>query len=144
MPRGYVELDLTEVQAVLWDHEFISIPLNGVMEHTFQRRYGETDYAVRVFSSIDTRNDTSRESGNDAIRIVIWDLVKNKPAMEQRVYRTQNAVTNMLERCKEMWSYVAKNRCPDDGALMIERKGPYGKFMGCSNYPTCRKVKPIS
>lgn len=28
--------------------------------------------------------------------------------------------------------------CPRCGGLLIERKGKYGKFIGCSNYPKCR------
>lgn len=32
-----------------------------------------------------------------------------------------------------------KNRiCPRCGGQLIERKGKYGTFMGCSNYPKCR------
>lgn len=32
----------------------------------------------------------------------------------------------------------APNTCPECGGRLCERNGPYGRFMGCSNYPTCR------
>lgn len=36
--------------------------------------------------------------------------------------------------------YVKNNYhiCPECGGRLRERSGQYGKFMGCSNYPTCR------
>lgn len=30
------------------------------------------------------------------------------------------------------------NVCPECGGRLRERSGPYGRFVGCSNYPTCR------
>ncbi len=32
-------------------------------------------------------------------------------------------------------------KCPECGAPLIIRKGPYGTFIGCSNYPKCRYIK---
>jgi H+/Cl- antiporter ClcA len=31
--------------------------------------------------------------------------------------------------------------CPFCGGLLIERKGPYGKFMGCTNFPKCKYTR---
>lgn len=38
-----------------------------------------------------------------------------------------------------MEDYSSKNNmiCPDCGGKLIERKGKYGIFIGCSNYPKC-------
>ncbi len=33
---------------------------------------------------------------------------------------------------------IPKNICPECGGRLIERKGPYGVFIGCTNYPHCR------
>lgn len=32
----------------------------------------------------------------------------------------------------------APDICPECGGRLRERSGPYGRFMGCSNFPTCR------
>ena len=32
---------------------------------------------------------------------------------------------------------------PDEYQLLIERKGKYGKFIGCSNYPDCKFTQSI-
>lgn len=36
------------------------------------------------------------------------------------------------------------NICPECGGRLRERSGPYGRFMGCTNYPDCRYNKKIS
>lgn len=56
----------------------------------------------------------------------------------------------LCDRCNmgksnKMEDYSSKNSiiCPDCGGKLIERKGKYGIFIGCSNYPKChyKKVK---
>ncbi|MBL8265506.1 AAA domain-containing protein [Steroidobacter sp.] len=32
----------------------------------------------------------------------------------------------------------SSHTCPECGGQMIERKGPYGRFLGCSKYPSCK------
>jgi DNA topoisomerase-1 len=31
--------------------------------------------------------------------------------------------------------------CPVDGANLVRRHGPYGEFISCANYPTCKYIK---
>ena len=31
-----------------------------------------------------------------------------------------------------------RNTCPECGADIVHRRGKYGWFVGCSNYPECR------
>ena len=33
---------------------------------------------------------------------------------------------------------IANGKCPKCGGNLVERKGRYGSFLGCSNYPRCR------
>ncbi len=35
-------------------------------------------------------------------------------------------------------------KCPDCGKPMVIRDGKYGKFLGCSDYPNCKKIMPYS
>ena len=37
-----------------------------------------------------------------------------------------------------------KDICPECGGLLKQRKGKYGAFMGCSNYPECRFSRQIT
>ncbi len=34
--------------------------------------------------------------------------------------------------------------CPDCGSPLLFKQGRFGKFIGCSNFPTCKHVEPIS
>lgn len=54
----------------------------------------------------------------------------------------------LCDRCNmgksnKMEDYSSKNNmiCPDCGGKLIERKGKYGIFIGCSNYPKCHYKK---
>jgi DNA topoisomerase-1 len=38
---------------------------------------------------------------------------------------------------------VEGRMCPDDGAQLVVKKGAYGKFIGCSNYPKCKHIEPL-
>ncbi|MFO8156224.1 MAG: type I DNA topoisomerase [Pseudomonadota bacterium] len=38
---------------------------------------------------------------------------------------------------------VEGRSCPECGGDLIIRKGRYGKFIGCNNYPDCRHVEPL-
>jgi len=34
-------------------------------------------------------------------------------------------------------------KCEKCGKMMVIREGRYGKFLGCSNYPTCKNIQPL-
>jgi DNA topoisomerase-1 len=34
--------------------------------------------------------------------------------------------------------------CPDCGSALLYKQGRFGKFIGCSNFPTCKHVEPLS
>ncbi len=36
------------------------------------------------------------------------------------------------------------NKCPKCGSQLVERKGKYGTFIGCSNYPKCKYTRKTS
>jgi len=38
----------------------------------------------------------------------------------------------------------AKGKCPDCGGNMVEKTGRFGRFLACSNYPTCKHTEPFS
>jgi len=33
--------------------------------------------------------------------------------------------------------------CPKCGSMMVERKGKYGLFLGCSRYPDCKETQRL-
>ena len=45
----------------------------------------------------------------------------------------------LIKNDKELMRNIYK--CPKCGGRLIPRKGPYGSFFGCSNYPECKFIK---
>lgn len=68
--------------------------------------------------------------------------------MEEIVKRIENDNINSKENKKEHVQNIRRNVrenkkkeeqgiCPKCGGELVERKGKYGVFIGCSNYPKC-------
>mgnify|MGYP005838477765 CR=1 FL=1 len=117
-----------------------------VFERKVEGKSGKSyPHFIRVYSSV-VPSAGSRDCGEDAIRIVLFNSDIGKPvkqAGKKRIYRTKNALPNLRERCREIFKEVMKNSCPKCNHVMVERKGKFGSFMGCTNYPTCTEVKSI-
>lgn len=47
-------------------------------------------------------------------------------------------VRNIKENVKIRNHKIKQRICPRCGGTLVERKGKYGKFYGCSNYPNCK------
>lgn len=68
--------------------------------------------------------------------------------MEQ-IYRAlllqaeKNAITTKehVKNIRNMRKEIDENICPRCGGALVQKKGAYGAFMGCSNYPRCRFIK---
>lgn len=46
-----------------------------------------------------------------------------------------------LQNIKLMKNKIDCNICPRCGSNLVLRKGKYGEFMGCANYPKCKFIK---
>ena len=51
--------------------------------------------------------------------------------------RTQH-VEGIHKKKAEVANQIGSNSCPKCGVELITRKGTYGDFKGCTNYPKCR------
>jgi DNA topoisomerase-1 len=51
--------------------------------------------------------------------------------------RVKNAFNDMDKKAPETTGEV----CPECGSPLVKRKGRYGEFVACSNYPTCKYIK---
>ncbi|MGD6833057.1 NERD domain-containing protein [Sutcliffiella halmapala] len=49
-------------------------------------------------------------------------------------------VESVKSRIDESNARVSKNICPKCGSALKERNGKYGRFLGCSGYPSCRFI----
>ena len=69
--------------------------------------------------------------------MAINDLIKEVETLQDKsLNRNFNHVNNIKKTLNEQPS---DNRiCPKCGGKLVERKGKYGDFLGCSNYPRCK------
>lgn len=47
-------------------------------------------------------------------------------------------VENVRQRVNDKERKITEGICPRCGGTLVEKKGRYGAFIGCSNYPKCR------
>ncbi|MDE5721165.1 MAG: NERD domain-containing protein [Clostridia bacterium] len=60
--------------------------------------------------------------------------------------RNETKISNEqhTENVRKMIADVESNSfCPRCGGELVEKFGPYGKFIGCSNYPKCKFTKDL-
>jgi hypothetical protein len=141
----YVPIQISQMQALL-EHDMgfrradESTSWEAIWSRQVATKGGRTfPYTVKVYSSVDLRTNVSRDSGEDAIRLVLKDDVTGYAvkAAEKRVFRTKSALVNLRERARELFQeVVAGPHCPKCGALMKARRGGPGNhwFLGCSHY----------
>lgn len=143
---AYVEVTRNRFESEMNDMGFSHIRIPGTLEMVFERIINN-DFAVRIYSSIDPRTGVSRKVGADAIRVLLFNKTKDRGVkVEKRVNRTgteDGVLTRTRDRAREVWGWYTKNQC-SCGGVMVERKGPKGKFLGCSNYPDCKNTAQVS
>ncbi|WP_232722277.1 topoisomerase DNA-binding C4 zinc finger domain-containing protein [Geobacillus sp. Manikaran-105] len=52
-------------------------------------------------------------------------------------------VQTIRTKQEQLQQQTQQNRCPKCGVVLIVRKGKYGTFKGCNNYPKCKFTQSI-
>lgn len=71
---------------------------------------------------------------NDVQRIV--NILQQNNVREQ--VKDSQHVQNVYATKRKIDNLIAAGRCPKCGGQLMLRKGRYGSFYGCSNYPNCK------
>ncbi len=71
---------------------------------------------------------------NDVQRIV--NILQQNNVREQ--VKDSQHVKNVYAARRKVDNVIAAGRCPKCGGQLVQRKGRYGSFYGCSNYPNCK------
>ncbi len=104
-------------------------------------------FKLRIYSSIDQRDNECRSKGKDAIRVLLVSKKDGKVVRKsQRINRVGDQVMErVLDRCRELFRYAIDptNKCPkcEDGMLVLrepKRGQTWKAFKGCSSYPVCK------
>ena len=67
----------------------------------------------------------------EIITILSSSNITTKECREKHIRNIQ-----ILEQNKD--DSISNGKCPKCGGNLVERRGKYGNFLGCSNYPKCR------
>lgn len=51
---------------------------------------------------------------------------------------SESHVANVRQRLAQTDNAISSGICPRCGGKLVERRGRYGRFLGCSNYPRCK------
>jgi hypothetical protein len=91
--------------------------------------------AAQLLSTIQNHNEANLNFGQ--IQSIHQSIVSN--SLQGKKVRKKHVETIHKElRSKD--SKIAEMICPRCEGELVERKGKYGSFLGCSNYPKCRFV----
>ena len=100
----------------------------------------ETTKKLQEFFSdlinVEYTRDMEEELDDIAEGKLVWNEVLDKfyQLFEPRV---KSAFSDMEKKAPEQTGEV----CPECGSPLVIRKGKYGEFTACSNYPTCKYIK---
>ena len=118
--RGYV---------VIEDKKFV--PTSIGIETTDKLQEGFSDIInVEYTAEMETDLDEIAESKLDNVEVLKDFYNKFEPLVE-------DAFKNMEKVAPE----ETGEECPNCGSPLVVRKGRYGEFVACSNYPTCKYIK---
>jgi len=78
------------------------------------------------------------------VAILVYKSRKNiteveKPTEVTVTHQPENNVKNSIEVDNQ--NTKNEDNCPFCGGKLVQRKGPYGIFLGCSNYPECKYTR---
>ena len=86
------------------------------------------------------RTDILDEVKKDlAIRTVLFD--ESRIDWIHSVLSKYEATEEEMEGHKSRIKQHSKEKCPWCGKLLVERNGKYGRFIGCSGFPSCRYTR---
>lgn len=94
----------------------------------------QSDKVVLITNLIRTITSYQKEIISNDKEIYYQVLSINITDKEKRKRHIKDIKQNTKQKNKDY-------QCPKCGGELVERKGQYGKFLGCSNYPKCRFTK---
>ena len=91
---------------------------------------------IREFSNVPIIMLTAKGEDMDKILAILTNYMSTRTDTCKHVNEIKEA--KYVKKQKEK-----SGMCPKCGGALVLRKGKYGKFYGCSNYPKCRYTAPV-
>lgn len=90
---------------------------------------------------MDASYTAGMEDSLDEIALGNMDRVSLLSSFWDEFKKYYEAAESNMEKVKEPLEIIDGEFCPDCGAPLCKRKGRYGEFLGCSNFPKCHYIK---
>lgn len=123
--------------STLKDHDYVKVddkkfvPTEMGIETTDKlQEYFSDIINVKYTANMEKDLDDIAEAKKDNIKVLHEFYDKFAPIMDE-------ALKNMEKKQPEKTGEV----CPECGNELVVRKGKYGEFVACSNYPNCKYIK---
>jgi len=107
-------------------------------------KFKEPFHNVKVIKSRELLSVIKNVAGEHLIstfdRKKIHQLISATYIKDKKEKKTQRKahIATIKQDIKRQNNKVSGNICPRCGSKLVTRKGKYGEFRGCSNYPKCR------
>jgi predicted RNA-binding Zn-ribbon protein involved in translation (DUF1610 family) len=124
---------LKEVLKDFKDLNYISIVVFTTKSDLKVTTTTDVIYTTKLLKTIKNyNNNTIPDENKEAIYMKLLSLnIDNKDNRKAHVQSIHNNI-------KEKNNKINNNLCPKCGRELVTRKGKYGEFKGCSNFPKCR------
>lgn len=155
---SYSPISHTQFATAMQEIGFVPVSLANTWEYAWEwtikcrlsdGRLSDGRFKIRILSSVDINTGMTRDRAKDAIHIMVLDTQgkrPDRPLVDYRVNRTENALSNVVKRAREAYAYVSKfpeHHCTC-GSLLVVRGKPGRQFLGCTAYPDCKETRRIA
>lgn len=124
---------VTVVQAKRWNE---SVGIKAVQEVVGAIRYYHADEAIVITNSFFTKSAKQLAAANE---VSLYDRRAVITLMEDGFLVNED----VNDKADDNAEVKKKNRCPFCNNELVIRFGNYGRFYGCSNYPSCKYTKNL-
>jgi hypothetical protein len=141
-----VHISQNDMHAFLAARDFRLIPHVPGTKELVYGKIVDKGVCLRVYTSV-VPGCGSRGTGKDAIRCCLFVRDdRGQPKIigsDKRVHRVEGWRANLALRL-DNWRQQLGPACPNCGRPTVRRKSRRGPFWGCSNFPSCVSITPIT
>ena len=120
---------LKDEYVVIREKKFVPTEVGMEVNDKLQESFSDI-FNVKYTASMESNLDDIAESKIDWVKIVDKFFKDFEP-------KYQSALKNV----EKVAPKETGDTCPTCGSALVIRKGKYGEFVACSNYPTCKYIK---
>lgn len=138
-----IEMNRSALGTIQTDNDVERLNVRKTKEYVFGEKYLDGRIQLRIYSTISTITNKPRRTGEDAIRVLLYDTYRKKIIdSTKRTHRTKNWRENLEKRVEKLRNVAEQMQKCGCGGILVPRRNKKGdRFFGCTSYPDCNKTK---